>query len=220
MRRTRNKDWEPRGRNLRDQRSLFLIVAEGETERSYFRMLKETCSHVDMKLPSPKHSSPGALLKCAGQHAAAAWNRTEQQVWLVFDADVSERHGNLDEEVRQAKKQGFACAVTNPCFEYWLILHHQDCRTPFASSEKCLEYLKGVQPDYEKGKEKAVKTYTERARLESAANRAASVMKWHRDMDRKEDYPLPCSTLYELMREIWKDSTKETAKNPSAQKQE
>lgn len=43
--------------------------------------------------------------------------------WLVFDDD--RRPGTRD-VVSEAAAAGIRVAVSNPCFELWLLLHHQD----------------------------------------------------------------------------------------------
>jgi len=44
-------------------------------------------------------------------------------VWCVFDVDD---HSRLAEAVAQAEEFGFNVAISNPCFEVWLIWHFED----------------------------------------------------------------------------------------------
>ena len=48
---------------------------------------------------------------------------------MLLDADhyFAGRHlGSSRKALRAAKQQGFEVAVSNPCFELWLLLHHRD----------------------------------------------------------------------------------------------
>jgi RloB-like protein len=44
-------------------------------------------------------------------------------VWCVFDVDD---HTRFDDAVQMARDNGIELAVSNPCFELWLLLHFQD----------------------------------------------------------------------------------------------
>ena len=45
------------------------------------------------------------------------------EIWCVFDVDA---HPNLTQAIAEARDSGIEVALSNPCFELWLILHHQD----------------------------------------------------------------------------------------------
>jgi RloB-like protein len=44
----------------------------------------------------------------------------------VFDVEWPRNHPGLEEAVKQAYANGIKLAVSNPCFESWLILHFQN----------------------------------------------------------------------------------------------
>ena len=45
------------------------------------------------------------------------------RIWCVFDFD---EHPNLSQAITEAAQSGIDVAVSNPCFELWLVLHLQD----------------------------------------------------------------------------------------------
>lgn len=47
------------------------------------------------------------------------------EVWVVLDTEVVERSGVI-EAVNRAHSQQFNVALSNPCFEVWLLLHARD----------------------------------------------------------------------------------------------
>ena len=64
--------------------------------------------------------------------AAAARSRALQEegeideFWCVFDVEWPRNHPGLGEAIKQARENQIRLAVSNPCFELWLILHFQD----------------------------------------------------------------------------------------------
>ena len=61
-------------------------------------------------------------------------NRSFDEVWCIFDRDD---HHRFDEATRVAKKAGIRTAISNPCFELWLILHARQ-QTAFISTSDAL----------------------------------------------------------------------------------
>lgn len=47
-------------------------------------------------------------------------------MWCIFDVEWPRNHPNLDVAVALARKHGIGLAISNPCFELWLVLHHKD----------------------------------------------------------------------------------------------
>jgi hypothetical protein len=56
------------------------------------------------------------------------------ECWCLFDVEYPRNHPNLQQAVDLARAHGIKLAISNPCFEVWLILHHEDF-TSFASTE-------------------------------------------------------------------------------------
>lgn len=49
-----------------------------------------------------------------------------------------------------AKQAGINLAISNPCFEYWLLLHFESCRAPLLDYIDVARRLKKHLPDYDK----------------------------------------------------------------------
>ena len=45
------------------------------------------------------------------------------EIWCVFDVD---QHPNISQAINDARQSGINVAVSNPCFELWLVLHRQE----------------------------------------------------------------------------------------------
>ena len=70
--------------------------------------------------------------------------------WIVVDSD---EFRNLAAAEREAKTKGVRLAISNPCFEVWLIDHISPCPETFASTPQCekrardLGVLKSTDPN-------------------------------------------------------------------------
>lgn len=134
----------------RSYRKLFLIAAEGkETEPQYFNFFN---SHTTIKVECLKsgHSSPFYVLKRMTAWLQENKLKDSDEAWLVVDKDgwtdaqLSELH------TWSQQKENYGFALSNPKFEYWLLLHFEDGKG-IQSSAQCSERLKKYLPDYDKG---------------------------------------------------------------------
>lgn len=104
-----------------------LILCEGETEQRYFEALCGFLGlkdRIDVKVSPAKE--PCLVLRNLAKDMLLARQINEVeygQAWLVFDRDS---HLTFHDAVELGKKIPFIhLAFTNPCFEYWLLLHFE-----------------------------------------------------------------------------------------------
>lgn len=99
--------------------------AEG-TEYDYLTGFKAQFKRRNLSITvAKKPGSPLQVVKYAAERWGGAGDEYDQ-VWCVVDVD---EFTDLDEAARHAKRQGIELAVSNPCFELWLLLHHTDHRS-------------------------------------------------------------------------------------------
>ena len=71
--------------------------------------------------------TPDALVRRAKEHLQSQprrhADRDFDEIWCVFDTD---EHENLPHAIEAARQSGIQVAVSNPCFELWLVLHAQE----------------------------------------------------------------------------------------------
>jgi len=146
----------------------FLILVEGqETERRY---LDDLCGRLYFSAYNVVIASPDSdplnlvweavsLRNKEAARAAEGYTVAYDQVWVVFDRE-SKYHHRLDrirEAIRVAREEGILVAISNPCFELWLILHHEFFVASIPNcdaSEKILTKIQsaGGLGDYDKSK--------------------------------------------------------------------
>jgi len=135
----------------RRYRKLFVIAVEGtKTEPQYFGIFNGLCSVIHVNCLKSNHSSPLQVLKrmeaCLKQEAL----KETDEAWLVVDKDAwnDEQLAQLFKWSQNADNLGFA--LSNPKFEYWLLLHFEE-GAGISSSRECSERLRRHLPDYDKG---------------------------------------------------------------------
>ncbi|MGH3936853.1 MAG: RloB family protein [Pseudonocardiaceae bacterium] len=138
-----------RGRRpaFREPRLRLLVVCGGQrTEPDYFRGLKVHLRNpaVQIRLKA-KVCAPRDLVAHARRIAPAGADEFDE-VWCVVDSDEFD----LEPAVALAAKLDVRLAVSNPCFELWLLLHHQACAAPLCDAKTVLRQLAKQVPGYQK----------------------------------------------------------------------
>lgn len=122
---------------------LFVIATEGaDTEQRYFAGLKERLHspriHIELiSRIEPGQSSPEHVLRSLDEFAGE-WNpRAGDELWLVIDRDRWQPR-NLANVARECERKQYSIAVSNPCFELWLLVHLDDIPNKPASRKRDL----------------------------------------------------------------------------------
>ena len=128
----RNRDRRPaRGVVRREPKPRMLVVCEGRnTEPQYFKQFASVHrnSLVEVEI-APGQGVPLTVVRAAKEKkkkAASAAKRESdvnlryEWVWCVFDID---EHPHVSEATILAQQNGIQLAISNPCFELWLLLH-------------------------------------------------------------------------------------------------
>lgn len=146
----RRKFQRPPGK--RRYKKLFLIATEGgKTEPDYFRILDNINFIVRVSCLKGRHkSAPPYVLKRMAEYIKSEELRPSDEAWLVVDKDswTNEQLKQLHQWSLQQDNYGFA--LSNPKFEYWLLLHFED-GAEIHSSRDCTTRLRCWIPDYDKG---------------------------------------------------------------------
>src|ERR1700733_13496047 len=129
-----------------------LIVCEGtKTEPGYFEDLRQRYrSVVEVVLcqggvPKTLVERAVEMKKEADSKAAKDENERYDEVWCVFDIDD---HPKIDDAKLQARYNGIRLAISNPCFELWVLLHFQDQRAHISRTQlraACRKHLPGYE---------------------------------------------------------------------------
>ncbi|MFF0148763.1 RloB-like protein [Amycolatopsis sulphurea] len=112
----------------RPERRTIVVFTEGKnSEPDYVNGLKQL-PHIARNVAlnvelHPTHGVPLKLVRLAVERSA---DPEIDECWCLFDVEWPRNHPNLEEARALARKHGILLAITNPCFELWLVLHYQD----------------------------------------------------------------------------------------------
>jgi len=136
----------------RRYRKIFILAVEGiKTEPQYFAIFNDQNSIIRVNCLKSKHdSSPPQVLARMKKYLKKEGLKKSDEAWLVIDKDQW-----TDEQLSQLhqwsmKTDNFGFALSNPKFEFWLLLHFEDGKG-VNSSQICSQKLKHHLPTYNKG---------------------------------------------------------------------
>jgi len=159
-RKQRRIDDYKRRKAFKEPRKSILIVCEGEkTEPIYFNALKERLRliMVDVEIVG-EGAAPITVVNSAidlreERKKIARKSLTKagyEIIYCVFDVEAPTPHGTLTVAVGMAHAHNLEVILSNPCFEYWYILHFRNTSAPFHTNEEVLSQLRQEYPDYSK----------------------------------------------------------------------
>lgn len=142
-------------------RKRILVVAEGESEVSYFRTIKKFRSISNLKIVHSNGSAPKNVIGNAVRICSDSFENDFEQVYCVFDQDTVANYTEsimllqgLNKE-RRFRGTEFIAIPSVPCFEYWYLLHMQyTARSYDGYPSPCNELEKELKkfPEFEKYK--------------------------------------------------------------------
>jgi hypothetical protein len=142
---------------IRDPLPVILVVCEGKvTEREYIEEFRLAHGVTTVRVHV---IAPGGDPKALVEHAVALrdsaarearrtrdMNAAYDEAWCVCDVDA---HARLAEAQQIAARSGVRIAVSNPCFELWLLLHFAD-QTAHLNAAQAVDLVKRHLARYDK----------------------------------------------------------------------
>jgi RloB-like protein len=128
-------------------------------------------------------------------------NSTIDKAWLVFDRDTSGQIGRITNE---GTRRNYGIAASNPCFELWLLLHHEDVNAEAfklndpGARDKCKLLKKRIGAIRASG-DLHIKSFSAEA-VEAAVERAKALV---RDVSSNQRFP-PCpgTFVYRIIEDL------------------
>ncbi|GLZ38577.1 RloB family protein [Actinokineospora sp. NBRC 105648] len=197
-RRTKAKDLR-RKTASRPERKTVVVFCEGEaSEPDYVNALKRlpdvrASTAIDIEI-DPDQGVPMTLVRRAVERGK---DDEVDECWCLFDVEWPQHHPNLKQAIHLAEQHGVRLAISNPCFELWLLLHFTD-QTAFLNTDdaerrsRALEGRAGKRID-------ADRYMTSRA---IAAERAARLSWRHQEDRTSAPHDNPSSTMYSFLEAI------------------
>lgn len=170
-----------RGRNERSTKRFILIGTEGKnkTEIGYFNKFNRIQKNFCVRFSSGNSTDSMGIVEDIKRTRAKLKFHAGDLAFAVFDADLWGTRGKqIQQAINYAEKQEIKVILSNPCFEVWFVLHFEDGRAPYDSSDKVIDKLKQYVPDYEKSRDMFEVLH---GNMEKAISRAEQLRRYHED---------------------------------------
>jgi hypothetical protein len=152
---------QSRKTNLRQQNKLVLIVCEDE--KSGCDYLKLMAKHLRLHTTcivesSATGSAPISVVEDAIKRIASRKKEKYEPFELVFCVWDIDEHTSLNDARQLAQANELNVIESNPCFEFWLLLHFVSHAAPIvhkankSPADECVKLLKRYITDYDKSK--------------------------------------------------------------------
>ena len=196
-RRRRHRHKPPAKASIKPNKTI-LIVSEGPvTERQYVEGLGQLIGNTGVRVVfSGKHGVPRTIVDAAKEECLElrAIHREEyDEVWCLFDRD---KHPRFEESIQIALARGYRLAVSNPCIELWLWLHHRP--PPGAQTHTRMQEMLKDRLDAEYDKHIREDFYFASDRLRRAVAAAFQLDKRARE-DGEAQFSNPSTSMYKLV---------------------
>lgn len=208
---TPNRRARPGGRHaldrkveIRNPKKTLVVYCEGiRTEPEYLEALKKlpavrTAAAVELRIESQESgSAPLTLVESAvaARRRAAQEEGEVDEFWCVFDVEWPKNHPNLAQATRLASLNNINLAISNPCFELWLILHFKK-HTGWLDNNAA----KKLRSKCDGGSGKGVKTNLYLPKIQLACERAKQLNTMHAGNGTQFPHDNPSSGMYRLVK--------------------
>lgn len=145
----------------REEKPKIIIACEGEeTERNYLDDLRRIhrLTSADIRILPHEGTDPRTIVTQTAtfvrqEQREKAWQPSRDQAWAVFDGDEHRdepgKRDNWNAAMQRARDLKIHMAVSNPCIEFWYLLHYQD-HWSYMTRQEAQSQLKVHLPRYHK----------------------------------------------------------------------
>lgn len=146
----------------REPLATVLIVCEGEkSEPNYFRSLCRALRLTSVRVVGKEcGNAPISIVDYAVKErknrkrlSRSGSGVNYDAIWCVMDVEEEGKNPSLHSALDKAKAHELETVLSNPCFEFWVLLHFQEKVRPFRNCDEVGHHLKKVLPDYKKGQD-------------------------------------------------------------------
>jgi hypothetical protein len=190
---------------FREENERLLIACEGDNEKLYLRLvIHEFKLTATVIIEAAGGGNPGNVVNKAIDYRNKASDKGSpfDKVWCVFDTEKVADKNQFFQAVTKAKNEQINLAITNPCLEYWFILHFESTTQAFSDCNDVIRKAKtiGQLADYDKSKEILKRIILKHLipNTETAINNAMTCLKQVKQTN-SDEFPSPSTTINTLL---------------------
>jgi RloB-like protein len=177
------------------------VVGDGQTEKIYFDKLKEIegLRNVSLKPDLPKNvgSYKGVFDKAESLYAEGY-----DEVYCLIDMDKVLSDNTLAKyltDKKKIEKKRIIVFESNPCIEFWFLLHFVRTTKPFSNCESVEKELQKYMPNYAKNQQYLVQSNIYKTLKPNLLN-AFENAKWIEENQIKNEHNSSKSEVYKLIK--------------------
>lgn len=198
------KGYRPRRENIKKSLKSIVIVCEGEkTETQYFHGFKKRNSGVNIVPLHGKCTDPKSIVDFAKEQIGKKDLNFDEgdSLWCVFDVDENTDE-MIDRAVKLANKHNIQIALSNPCIEFWFLLHYDGTYNPTLTRDEACNKLKDHINNYDKSYPKIYSVLKDK--LPTAIKNAKKLNKTHENesIQLLSTKSVPSSQVFKLVESI------------------
>lgn len=131
---------------VRDASLIIVACEDTYAPRQYFARFRTRRVQFLILPPVENRSAPEHVLARLDEYKARTATEENDQFWLCIDTDrwAEPNHiHNLVQVLQQCRSKGYRIAMSNPCFDLWLLLHFIDLPTepPIATCKDVADHM-------------------------------------------------------------------------------
>lgn len=177
------------------------VVGDGQTEKIYFDKLKEVegLRNVSLKPDLPK--SVGSY-KGVFDKAESLYEQGYDEVYCLIDMDKVLSDNTLAKyltDKKRIEKKGIIVFESNPCIEFWFLLHFIRTTKPFSNCESVEKELQRYIPNYSKNQQYLVQANIYKL-LKPNLLKAVENGEWIEENQLENDYNSSKSETFKLIK--------------------
>lgn len=174
----RKRPLDRRANPVRDASLIVIASEDRHAVRQYFDFFAATRIQFKVLETEDGKSAPEHVLSRLDEYATEFEIGEGDILWLVCDCDhwVRPNHiQNLTQVLQLCRQKGYRVALSNPCFDLWLLLHFSDMPEGALTCPEVAARLRSSAGGYDKTK--VYKLPIDDARVSAAVGRAAGAHK-------------------------------------------
>ena len=192
----RKNHTDKRKNKSKQENKKFLIVTEDtKSACNYFKVLKDKyrLHTLKIEIKSSKKSAPDQVISFTKEKS------DELEADLSFCIIDRDTHENFDKALNDAKKiKNLEIIASYPCFEYWIILHHdKNCHKPMNAKE-CFKETTNRFETYDKSMDYQQRLDFYEDELVNNQDKAIEKAKTTKEICKKNNAENPKTDIYKL----------------------
>jgi hypothetical protein len=147
-----------------------IIIVEGRSEKIYFERFRTPESPIAIRIYESKdRTAEGMVSKCIHLIERSGLDTDVDEVITVFDADRNTVE-DIECALKVCSENNVTMYISNPSFEFWLLLHFEDDKTTYIQDDLEERLGKHIKAKYKKSE--GINRHIGRENIENAIIRS------------------------------------------------